>query len=50
MQEGATWPAKAHNLIGLIGREAAEGGRVTLIDRAQPNARRLPLVEQRFGV
>jgi xylulokinase len=36
--------------VGLIEREAAEGGWVTLIERAQPDAERMALYEQRFGV
>jgi xylulokinase len=36
--------------VGLISREAAEGGWVTLIERAQPDAVRMALYEQRFGV
>jgi xylulokinase len=36
--------------VGLISREAAQGGWVTLIERAQPDAARMVLYEQRFGV
>jgi xylulokinase len=36
--------------VGLIEREAAEGGWVTLIERAQPDARRMALYEERFSI
>jgi xylulokinase len=35
---------------GLVSPEAAQGGWVTLIERAQPDAARLALYEKRFGV
>ena len=36
--------------VGLVSREAAQSGWVTLIERAQPDAQRMALYEQRFGV
>ncbi|RKT24906.1 xylulokinase [Paraburkholderia sp. RAU2J] len=36
--------------VGMMSREAAQGGWVTLIERAQPDAARMVLYEQRFGV
>jgi xylulokinase len=36
--------------VGLISRETAEGGWVTLIERAQPDAVRMAWYEQRFGI
>jgi len=36
--------------VGLVSREVAQGGWVTLVARAQPDAQRVALYEQRFGV
>jgi xylulokinase len=36
--------------VGLISQEAAQGGWVTLVERAQPDAARMALYEQRFGI
>jgi xylulokinase len=36
--------------VGLVSREEAQGGWVTLVERAQPDAVRMALYEQRFGV
>ncbi|CAE6711680.1 Xylulose kinase [Paraburkholderia aspalathi] len=36
--------------VGLVSREEAQNGWVTLIERAEPNAQRMALYEQRFGV
>ncbi|CAB3780091.1 FGGY-family carbohydrate kinase [Paraburkholderia fynbosensis] len=36
--------------VGMVSREAAQGGWVNLIERAQPDAARMVLYEQRFGV
>jgi xylulokinase len=36
--------------VGLVSREVAQGGWVTLIERAQPEAKRMALYAQRFGV
>lgn len=36
--------------VGLVSREEAQRGWVTLVERAEPNAQRMALYEQRFGV
>jgi ribulokinase len=36
--------------VGLVSHEAAQRGWVTLVERAQPDAARMSLYEQRFGV
>lgn len=36
--------------VGLVSREEAQGGWVTLVERAQPDAVRMALYEQRFGI
>jgi xylulokinase len=36
--------------VGLVSRETAEAGWVTLVERAQPDAARKKLYDERFGV
>ncbi|WP_025602311.1 FGGY-family carbohydrate kinase [Burkholderia sp. WSM2230] len=36
--------------VGLISREAAQGGWITLVERAQPDAGRMALYGERFGI
>ncbi|MDR6420040.1 xylulokinase [Paraburkholderia phenoliruptrix] len=36
--------------VGLVSREAAQGGWITLIERAQPDAARMARYDERFGI